>query len=61
MIVLALAEVRGSFEKSILGVEEPEREAGVEGRRLSKPCGTVLGEQGGDSGWHSSPYDTGLL
>ena len=30
---------------------------------LDRPnvCGMVLGEHGGDSGWYSSLYDTGLL
>jgi hypothetical protein len=64
MIVLALAEVNFSLweENPPRGVDEPECSSKpIAGLLASKACGMVFGEQGGDSGWKVSLYDTGLL
>jgi hypothetical protein len=62
MMVLALADVNFSCdEKAPRGVDEPEWSSVLAGLDMPNVCGMLLGEHGGDSGWCSSLYDTGLL
>ena len=61
MMVLAFADVNSSADERVArGVDELEC-CCCSGLEVARSRGVLLGEQGGESAWYSSLYETGLL